>query len=241
MNQRVLFASFVLAAWIIPAHARTFVETRRASIRGGGGDGGKCTIEVVVDDAAEVEISGDTGRLRTLSGSQATWRRFECSSPLPRNPVDFRFVGIDGRGRVSLVGDPRGGRGVAVVRIEDQKGGREGYTFDLEWRGNSGGYGDSGDSGRGGGYRPPVGGGNRFTVEQAIGVCREAVADRARRDYGYRDVNFLQIGADDNPGRRDWVAGTFEARRGGRGDQFRFACSVDFSSGRVRSVEVSRR
>ena len=32
----------------------------------------------------------------------------------------------------------RGGRGVAVVRIEDQKGGREGYTFDLEWRGNSG-------------------------------------------------------------------------------------------------------
>ena len=170
MNQRVLFASFVLAAWIMPVHARTFVETRRASIRGGGGDGGKCTIEVVVDDVAEVEVFGDEGRLRTLSGTQATWRRFECSSPLPRNPVDFRFVGVDGRGRVSLVGDPRG-RGVAIVRIEDQKGGREGYTFDLEWRGNSG-YG-----GGGGGYRPPSGGGNRFTAQQAMNVCREAVAD----------------------------------------------------------------
>ena len=128
------------------------------------------------------------------------------------SPVDFRFVGIDGRGRVSLVGDPREGRGLAVVRIEDQKGGREGYTFDLEWRGNSAGYG-----GGGGGYRPPVGGGNAFTAQQAINVCREAVADRARRDYGYRDVNFLQIGVDDNPGRRDWVMGTFEARRGAGG------------------------
>jgi hypothetical protein len=135
---RVLLVSFTLAVWIAPAYARTFVESRRASIRRGGGDGGKCTIEVVVDDAAEVEVSGDMGRLRTLAGSQATWRRFECSGPLPRNPADFRFVGIDGRGRVSLVGDPRGGRGVAVVRIEDPKGGREGYTFDLEWRGSSG-------------------------------------------------------------------------------------------------------
>ena len=98
-----------------------------------------------------------------------------------------------------------------------------------------------GYGGGGGGYRPPLGGGNAFTAQQAINVAREAVADRARRDYGYRDVNFLQIGVDNNPGRSDWIMGTFEARRGQAGRQFRFSCSVDFSSGRVRSVDVVRR
>jgi hypothetical protein len=57
---------------------------------------------------------------------------------LPRNPGDFRFRGVDGRGRVELVRDPSSSGGTAVVRIEDSKGGREGYTFDLEWRGGSG-------------------------------------------------------------------------------------------------------
>ena len=70
---------------------------------------------------------------------------------MPRNPVDFRFHGIDGRGNVQLVGDPRS-RGVAVVRIEDNKGGTEGYTFDLEWRGGSG-YGAGGGSNGGYGNR----------------------------------------------------------------------------------------
>jgi len=58
---------------------------------------------------------------------------------MPRNPVNFRFQGIDGRGNVQLVRDPQGGRGPAVVRIEDPKGGSEGYTFDLEWSGGTGG------------------------------------------------------------------------------------------------------
>jgi hypothetical protein len=111
-------------------------DTRTATITGGGGDRGKCTIEVEVDGAADVEVSGTTGRIRNLSGQRATWRRLECSDPLPRNMSDFRFRGIDGRGNVQLVRDPRQNRGIAVVRIEDPKGGREGYTFDLEWSGN---------------------------------------------------------------------------------------------------------
>jgi hypothetical protein len=120
------------------------VATMRASIRGGGDpNGGKCTIEVNIDDAAEVEISGDQGRIRTLAGQPSEWRRFECSSVMPGRPADFRFQGIDGRGRVQLVRDPRENRGVAVVRIEDPKGGREGYTFDLIWQG-----GDRRDFGR---------------------------------------------------------------------------------------------
>jgi len=55
---------------------------------------------------------------------------------MPGNPANFRFSGVDGRGRQELVRDPRNG-GVAVVRIEDRDNGSEGYTFDLTW---SGGY-----------------------------------------------------------------------------------------------------
>jgi hypothetical protein len=138
------------------------MDTRRASMTGSRGDRGKCTIEVDVDGAAEVEVLGDSGRLRTLAGQRALWRRMECSDPLPRNPVDFRFRGIDGRGNVELIRDPRQNRGIAVVRIEDSKGGREGYTFDLEWTGSSGP-----DRGLGPDYR------------------RDRLDRRDRRDDGY--------------------------------------------------------
>src|SRR5258706_4339226 len=123
----------------LAAYGQPWGNSRRADIRGGGGPG-KCTIEVVVDGTAEVEINQTNGRLRTLSGQPAQWRRFECNQPLPPNPVNFRFRGIDGRGRQELVSDPGRG-GVAVVRITDSQGGAEGYTFDIEWGGGGGGYG----------------------------------------------------------------------------------------------------
>jgi hypothetical protein len=108
-------------------------ESRRMTIVGAGGsERGKCTIEVVVDGAAEVEISGDTAKLRNLGGSAPHWRRFECTGPLPRNPGDFRFAGVDGRGQQQLVRDPRDG-GSAVIRIGDPDNGSEGYTFDIMW------------------------------------------------------------------------------------------------------------
>jgi hypothetical protein len=83
----------------------------------------------VVDHAAEVEISGDTANLRNLAGSPPRWRRFECTGRLPRN---FRFAGVDGRGRQQLVRDPRNG-GAAIIRIDDPGGGSEVYTFDIMW------------------------------------------------------------------------------------------------------------
>ena len=129
------------------------VDTFRAQIRGGGGDRGKCTIEVEVDSVAEVEIRGDEGRLRTISGSPAVWRRMVCNQPLPSNPLEFHFSGVDGRGNQMLVRDPASNRGTAVIRIEDPKGGREGYTFDIEWRGaGGGGYRDGGGFDRGGDF-----------------------------------------------------------------------------------------
>jgi hypothetical protein len=133
-----------------------------AQIRGGGGDRGKCTIEVNVDGVAEIEIRADEGRMRTLSGAASTWRRMECTEPLPENPLDFHFSGVDGRGSQKLLRDPASNRGTAVVRIEDPQGGREGYTFDIEWRGAgaSGVRGDGRDRDEGarGGPGPGPGG-----------------------------------------------------------------------------------
>ena len=73
--------------------------------------------------------------IRNLSGQPAQWRRFECNSPLPSNAANFRFAGVDGRGRQQLIRDPRNG-GAAVIRIEDPQGGSEGYTFDITWGGD---------------------------------------------------------------------------------------------------------
>ena len=136
-----MYTRFVLTAAACAAAAMSQnVEPRRATIVGGQSGGrGKCTIEVIVDDTAEVEVRGDTAVLRTLTGRPSQWRRFECSAPMPATFADFRFAGVDGRGRQTLVRDPRNAGGTAVVRIEDPKGGAEGYTFDLIWH-FGGGY-----------------------------------------------------------------------------------------------------
>jgi len=205
-------------------------------------DGGKCTIEVDVDDIAQVEISGDMGRIRTLSGQPSTWRRFECTGPMPPNVADFRFSGVDGRGRQMLVSDPRNNRGLAVIRIEDPKGGREGYTFDIEWRGGGPPVGG-----------PPVGGGfggdgrdrdrrdgDRWEASRAIAACQDAVRDRSGRDYSVRDLDFGRVAFEDAPGRTDYVDGTFVSR-GRRRDSYTFTCAVDFDGRRIRDVQIQRR
>jgi hypothetical protein len=112
--------------------------TRKASfVNGGNPNGGKCTIEVVVDGSAEVEIRGDSAILRNTGGQSPQWRRFECTAAMPPNPPNFRFAGVDGRGNQSLVRNPDN-NGSAIVRIVDSEGGAQGYTFDLFW-GNNGG------------------------------------------------------------------------------------------------------
>src|SRR5690348_11017957 len=137
MRQHLLVAFAALAVISAPMFAQN--QMRARIVGGGDGNSGKCTVEVTVDGAAEVEVRGDTANLRDISGRPPQFRRFECTSPMPSNPADFRFAGVDGRGRQTLVRDPRNG-GVAVVRIEDPEGGAEGYTFDLMWSGGAGPY-----------------------------------------------------------------------------------------------------
>ncbi len=122
-----------------PAAAQSQVIQARIS---GGGGSGKCTFEVVVQGTAEVQIRGGEGNLRTLSGAPAQWRRLDCNQPLPRNPANLRFNGVDGHGHQSLSVDPNSNNGVAVIQIENTTGGNEGYTGDITW--NVGG--DSNDN-----------------------------------------------------------------------------------------------
>lgn len=241
----------VAAVALLPAQSR---QSMQANIRGGGGDTGKCTIEVEVDGAAEVEVRGAMGHIRTLQGQRSNWRRFECTSPLPSNPVDFRFKGIDGRGDVRLIRDPYNSRGTAVVRILDNKGGREGYTFDLLWR--QGAYGNDpyydrnrrNDSYRNDPYRrnDPYYGDDRYRSNNGwgssngriVGMCQDAVRSQAARNYGVRNPNFNSTDVDNGRGSRDRVEGTFY---GNRGDRYSYSCSIDSANGRIRDIDIRRR
>jgi hypothetical protein len=271
---RIFPALLVSLSWIAPESAQQL--TQRANITGNAVDG-KCTIEVNIDGSAEVEIQGDVGRIRNLSGQPAAWRRFVCNGRMPANPRDFRFRGIDGRGNVQLLQDPRQTGGRIVFRIDDPQGGREGYTVDLEWRASSGGQWNAQDTR---GWQGPAARGDSGIREQSdpadrrapigIGDQRHEDADRDRKGYdelgrwnrdgaagiikacqtaatrriesdGFRNVTFRNVTLGDKPGRNDRVTGIAAAQQGWRNAGFQFSCSVDLSTGRVRSVEVQRR
>jgi hypothetical protein len=240
MYRQVLLAA---AGWAVIAGSSSAQNLQRtASFLGGGSpDRGKCTIEVVVDTAAEVEIRGNRASLRNVAGQPPQWRRFECTGALPPNPADFRFAGIDGRGRQSLVRDPRNSGGAAVIRIEDADGGSEGYTFDILW---GSGYAQGpirNDQGGGpfGMGRSGGGPGQRFTAQHAVQVCETSIRQQAEQRFRTQNIDFRGTALDDNPGRQDWVMGMFDVRRSfGRRETYRFSCAVNFDTGQVRSAQI---
>jgi hypothetical protein len=177
---------FVTAAALGLLNAQSF--ERRATFKFDP-NRGKCTAEVVVDGVAEVEIRGDTAVLRNLGGQPPQWRRFECSGPMPGNPANFRFAGVDGRGRQTLIHAPGNGGG-AVVRIEDPASGSEGYTFDIFWNAS-------------GGNPPPQDDRSRRDDRDNRGAPPDQRYDRGRddrdqdvyhrdRDEGFRAPDFRQ-------------------------------------------------
>jgi hypothetical protein len=218
-------------------------QERRAALAGGNPNGpGKCTIEIVADLSAEVEIRGDRAVLRTTGGYQAQWRRFQCNVPLPENPVNFRFEGIDGRGSQQLRQAAGAGR-PAIIHIDDTRPGTEGYTFDIIWNGAAGPppppiFNGSGGDRRDGDRRdrvPPP-----FQADDAIRACQDAVIDQAARRSQLQGFTFRGTRIDDGPGRNDWVIGFFDVRRGRDVDTYRFSCSVDFGGRRIRSADFDR-
>jgi len=250
MNARLFLAIVSTAALAIPAGAQ--VQLRATMTGGGNGASGHCTGEVVVDGAADLQIRGDTATIRDVSGQQPQIRRFECTSAVP--PTASLRANVNGRGQARVVAMPSNGS-PAVIHIEDREGGASTYQFDIAWGNNQApgpqGYNNPGynnDQRYNPGYPPPVAdrrdsdrgwnSGRRFTNDQAINVCRDAVRQQAMDRFGTRDVNIGRIRVDDNPGRNDWIVGNVDVRRGGREDQFPFSCSVNFDTGRVRSAQI---
>lgn len=242
-----------LSAITLLAQAQAPDQIRRATLSGSSGTSGKCTIEVRVDGSAEVDIYGDSGRLRTTGGQSATWTRFQCSSGLPASMSEFRFRGIDGRGSVKLAQDPRGNNSTAVIRIDDTKDGTEGYTFDIEWSGGSGevpsgGFSSTGSwpnssASRNRNRSSSDGSWNRGnSTQSAIDLCRDEVRMRGERDYGFVNVNITSADADTSQGRRNWIRGDFREGSGTsrRSAGYRFNCEVDYNSRQVRTVEILR-
>jgi hypothetical protein len=270
MHTRKLGPKLMIGALAITAglsNAQTF--QRKAVFVGGGNQGqGKCTVEVQVDASAQVEVRGDTAILRNTGGQSPQWRRFECTSPMPANPPNFRFAGVDGRGSQALARDPRNSGGAAVVDIEDPQGGAEAYTFDLFWgepSAVSGGFQpqrgpepfNNGPAGRGDrgfqdqpGFGPPNNRPGdpygfrrnpRMTQDEAFQVCRQSVRDQAAGRFATQNIDIRNIAIDNNPGRNDWIVGDLAVRRRfGRQETYRFSCSVNFDTGQVRSTHIDQ-
>lgn len=143
---------------ITPRRTRDYDERRSE---------GYCAIRVWVDDLVIIHTRGGKVAFETVRGQRARDAGTECSQPLPSGDAlaDFRWRGIDGRGRVELLEEPdRRNRFTAIVRIEDTKGGGQEHHFRLTWRNlrpgsggasDWGGWGGDGDGGnRGGGWGP---------------------------------------------------------------------------------------
>jgi hypothetical protein len=235
---------------VLVAPAQVSEQVRSATISGSGGTSGRCTIEVRVDITAEVDIYGDAGRLRTLAGQPAAWTRMDCDNPLPYRMTNFSFRRIEGRGTQQLVSDPRTNNSIAVIRIDDPRGGADSYTFEIEWSGASGGsptgafrtsaYPGASTSARTAAMRR--GAVRSISAERALDLCRAEVHTRGERDFDFRNIDITAVGVDTSQGRRNWVTGTFAEGSSGflRGSGYRFNCSVDYSSGQVAAVEFLR-
>ena len=152
----------------------------------------KVHVEVVVDGAADVEIRGDTANLRDVSGQPPQFRRFECTGVLPPNPVDFRFRGIDGRGRQTLIRDATQG-GSAVVRIEDPEAVRKGTRSKSS--GATGAVTAFPGQGRFGERERRM---EAFDAWRVVRECQEAVRREAAERYRASNVEFREARVDDD-------------------------------------------
>jgi hypothetical protein len=123
---------FSMAVALAAVAAAQPIPQRAAIVGGGNPNAGQCTVTVLVDGQAEIEIRGANANMRDLGGAPPQWRRFECTAAMPPNPANFQFAGLNGRGHQNLVAEPRDG-GPAVVRIEDSEGGASEYTFRVMW------------------------------------------------------------------------------------------------------------
>ncbi|HEY2015920.1 MAG TPA: hypothetical protein VGH38_20595, partial [Bryobacteraceae bacterium] len=213
------FSALGAMVWLTaPVHAQT--RYRLAELVGSNNPTeGRCTVSVVVNGAADVEIRDDTATLRNFSGPRPQWQRFECTGPLPRTTSDLGIRAIEGNGRMTLTHDSDNA-GVALVRVRGNEDGDQLYTFDVFWK--TGQPYASTDADR------------AMPDEEMMQTCRSAVENRIRTD-GYRYVRFGSISVDAR-GPDDFVTGTAAGSRERETDNFSFSCRINAYDGQVRRL-----
>lgn len=89
-----------------------------------------------VDGVDEIQIRGDSIRIKHLENQPIQNQDYRFSEPLPRRDVHLKLRKISGRGHVRLVEEPSSWNDyTATVRIDDgRQGGSDRYEFELEWR-----------------------------------------------------------------------------------------------------------
>ena len=156
----------LLAAPLMAQSVVDEIAPRRTSDYDERRDRGRCEIRLSADNEVNVYLQGFRVIFETVRGQRARDMGTECSQPLPAGPAlaNFRFEGIDGRGDVRLIEDPRPqNRFRAWVKIRDSKDGADRYHFRLSWEFRPGGnYAPQGNGGAGWGDRSgPRPGGER--------------------------------------------------------------------------------
>jgi hypothetical protein len=87
-----------------------------------------------VDDKVNVVIRGRNATTNTVSGQMTTDDHAYFNGRLPRENVQVRVDKNDGRGSVFVLQQPnRRNNWTAIIRVVDNKGGRDRYRFTVSW------------------------------------------------------------------------------------------------------------
>jgi hypothetical protein len=242
-NNGLILTFAALAALALPVSAQTY-ERRATHIHTSNPYEGRCTISVVVNGAAEIDINGDNANLREVSGRTPYWQSFACTEPLPYSAAGLSIRAIRGNGRVTLTQDSSNG-GVAVLRLTNYESGDQPYTLDVFWNTGtsntppSSAYNSSSSS-----YtssRSYVSSEPDRVAQQdnAMNSCRAAVETRLGNE-GYASTQVNSISLDDR-GAQDFVTGTATADDRYSSNPYSFFCRVSVPDGRVLGLDVTPR
>jgi hypothetical protein len=88
----------------------------------------------IVDGESFIKVRGRQVQSETISGLPVQNQQYDFTDTLPRAPIQVELAEVIGRGRVSIVDQPRRQNDfTAVVRIDDNQGGKSSYSFELRW------------------------------------------------------------------------------------------------------------
>jgi len=97
-------------------------------------DSGKMQWKGAVDNEAQVIIRAKSATTKVVTGVIYS-SSFKFEKALPRVDVKVELNKKNGRGDVTLIQQPVSTNNyTAIVRIKDEKGGRDNYEFELKWK-----------------------------------------------------------------------------------------------------------